>query len=961
MYTFIALYSTTNAYSVHLNFKPIKLSSVKAKNGLSHNNVNALTKDDYGFLWIGTDDGLNRYDGNNIEVFNHNTPKGLTFNSVRFLIKDPYNNKIWVGTNGSLEYYDYDLDSFIRETILPEKNIIEDVRKVIWNASNNKIVAIFNQGVYVQENNKYQLLSEERSEINTIERINNILFIGTEYGLFSYDLETRKKIRQILSKKKIRTLESFNDTLFIGTSEGNLYTLHNEDLKNIINVSHSIKTITKDENNNIWVGTESYGALLLQKDNNSFNTFRLLNQKITSRTINYIFSDKKGTIWLGSFGNGLLKYNQKDPFFMLAEDQKYGVGLSNNSVTCMIADDSKNIWVGTDGGGLNYVNLKTGSVERRMTGYNILSVAKKDNILFVGTYKNGMYYSKDNISFKKIKSTDQLGNKIYYENVWDILVENDSMIWMATTNGVLKYNPINNKIHRYKFDINNKNSLSNNDSRKIYKDIKGDIWIGTFHGLNRYRKETDDFKRLYFSGSKSNGININNAILSICEDENLNLWVGTFGKGLWLFNRQGDFFEKVNINTQLPNLVIYAIEYSSDHTLWLSSNNGITAFNTKTNKVINYNEEDGLQGAQFNVGSSSKISGHLLAFGGTNGINIFNPAEALKVHKQKLKPLIKGIIINTPNEEIQRINIINDKSTTLSPKNRNFAFDFSVIDYHYTHKIEYQTRIIGFDEHWKTTNTTSPTLYSNFQHGKYIFQVRARYLNEDWGEIESFKIELLPYIWETNIFKIVLFASFLISIFLLYKWYSYRLHIHHIKIDSIIKNRSQELLSKELLMIDIENQKSKIIKETLSKREKELTTHALRLVHLNSLIEQLDEKLLYLQKNPSEFTPSKINSIRRDIKNAENLEKEWEILNDLFAEVHQPFINTLQKEHPSLTDGNLRLCYLIRLNMNTKDIAAIMGISLNSVKVARKRLRKRMQLATEITLNDYILALGITH
>ncbi|WP_044220182.1 ligand-binding sensor domain-containing protein [Flammeovirga pacifica] len=963
LYYFFTIYSTTLGFDITNNSTvPTKLTALKAKQGLSHNNVTALVQDKYGILWIGTDDGLNIYDGNSITTFQDNSEIKLTFNSIRTLSMDSLENKVWIGTNGSLEYYDYGENKFYRETIIPQDNIIEDVCKILWDDDHKKIVGVSNQGVYREREYGYTLISEETSHIYSIERINSTLYIASNKGISVYDLATDTYLDQpqlsFLHQKQIRLLEAFGDTLYIGTAQGDIFIFNKGVLEHVVNTNHSIKSITKDKQGIIWVGTESHGAYTLIKEKKKYRLQKVLNKKISAKTINFIYAGNDNIIWLGSFGNGLLQCNLNDPFFTIGEGPIKELGLNNGSVTS-IENDAGKIWIGTDGGGIHQVDLSSMKITSFLKNKSILSVQKVKNTVWVGTYKDGLFYSSDRKRFKKLIRNDQLNYSIEKEVIWDILNDNDTLLWMATSRGVIKYNLDNGLLKRYEYDESNTHSLSNNDCRKVYKDIKGDIWIGSFHGLNRYCPRTDEFKRLYFNNKASDNMNVNNAILSIYEDEHLNFWVGTFGKGLWRLNRQDDLFEEEEeINKNLPSLFIYGIESSADNFLWLSSNKGISAYNVKTGQILNYNEADGLQGPQFNVGASAQFSNELLAFGGTNGVNFFYPQKVLNTSVKTLQPIIKKLIIHASDHPSVSKKIYHKKSITLQPDERNFSFEYAVVDFKQNHKLEFQTRLLGFDKHWQTSKNTFSSLYSNFEVGTYTFQVRARYPHQEWGKIQSFQINLSPFFYERIEFKIVCIVLLLITLYGVYRWTLKRTHLRNDRVEEIINQRLKTLISEEQVLSDLENQQSILIRETLEKREKELTTHALRLLHLTSLIEQLDEKLLHLQTHPEEFSTNKIKSIRRDIKNAENLEKEWEILNQLFAEVHQPFIKELQELNKGLTEGNLRLCYLIRLKMNTKDIASIMGISINSVKVARKRLRKRLELPTDISLNDYIFELG---
>ncbi|WP_281614002.1 two-component regulator propeller domain-containing protein [Flammeovirga sp. SubArs3] len=956
VYILFILFSL-QCYGQNTSLQPVKLNEYNAKNGLSQNNVNVIMFDQKGFLWIGTDDGLNRFDGHSFQHFNSYTQNQLQFNSIRSLALSPIDEKIWIGTNGSLEVFDPVSKVFHREVITKEENI-EDVRKVIWDKENNQFIAINNQGVFYKHSTSktYQPLPIDIVNINNISLFDGQLYIGNKKGLrkVSYN----KDVFNVSIIKQIKNATCFlprDNSIIIGTKDGYLFEVsRNDEIKVLYKSKHSIKTITYDTNDNIWLGTEGNGVILITSDH---KTVKLLHQKVSKHTINYLYRGDNDEIWLGTFGNGFLHYNDKDPFFVMSNASTYGIGLSNNSVTSIAAKNNNELWVGTDGGGLDLINIKTGEVNNKIKDKNIISLESDGNCLWVGTYKEGLFLQKKG-SLRHINLKDQNNESIDNDNIWDIHVDEDQTVWLATSNGIIHYDPKKRNAYRYIENKKDYHSLSNNDCRKIYKDVKGDLWIGTFNGLNRYDKSTDSFRRFHLNKNQETGINLNNSILSLSEDENLTLWVGTFGNGLWKFDRKKDAFIPSKINHLLPNKVIYSIEIDKSNHLWLSTNKGLTMYDIKNGHLKSLSIEDGLQGMQFNVGASSAVLDSLLAFGGTDGLTIFSPKKAQLINNNSISPTITSLILTEPHQESSNIDISQEKEITLDAHQRNFAIQYVGLDYNYQHNLEYQTRIIGFDENWTTTKEHQTMMYSNFPPGKYVFQVRCRYRNGKWGETSEITLLLKAYYWETFGFKLLVLTFLCLGVYAIYVAYIKNLKKQRVILDQLVKDRSQALLAKEMDILEVKQQKADLIKDTLEVREKELTTHALRIVHLNTLIEQLDEKLSELQKNPHDFSPSKINSIRREIKRAENVEKDWEYLNGLFAEVHRPFIDMLHKKHPSLTEGNIRLCSLIKLNMSSKDIAAIMGISQNSVKVARKRLRKRLELSSEENLEVYLLNLG---
>ncbi|NME70923.1 ligand-binding sensor domain-containing protein [Flammeovirga aprica] len=942
------------------NLTPVKLSGFTTKQGLSQNNVNAIVYDNNGFLWIGTDDGLNIFDGSSFRSFvaSDVIDHGLNFNTIRCLAVDPKENHLWIGTNGALERMGLK-DKKVKRIVLENKDEVEDVKGITWSSEGEQWIGVNNLGIYYSGNQEtYYKIPNSAASINSIASFLNYVLAGTDKGLQVYASKTHDRVLsssfKILKNKSIFSLKRIGNQLYTGTTNGELYSINQHlRIKKLYSGDNKIKSITEDNFGNIWLGTEGNGIVMLKKEEN-YKPYTLLHHKCTKRTINYLYYGANHNIWIGTFGNGLQLYNENDPFFTLSEDKTYGKGLSHNSVTSFEQLNQNEILIGTDGGGVDRLNIKNGNIENVVSNQYVISLKKIDNKVLVGTYQSGLKVLDEKKILSPLDAIDQNKNKLSSDNIWDIEEDYYGNIWLATTNGVIKLNLKNNTFVRFLNNPDDSLSISNNDTRKIYRDIKGDIWIGTFNGLNRYDKENNTFKQIHFTSNNNQNTNINNAIISIAEDDKLNLWIGTFGNGLWKLDRQTDSLYPSSVNNKLPNKVIYSIENDSHGALWLSTNQGITSYNPKDESIRKFTEEDGLQGKQFNVGASLMLKNNFLIFGGTEGLNIFNPTKTISFLQNIPKVKVNSITIVRNQLANKEVDISQLHQVLLSPDERTFYINYFGLEYNYQHNIEYEYRLRNFENNWNQSLSNSSMLYSNLSQGTYFFEIRCRYKNQKWGNTLSFPIILKAYYWETPLFKFIVVVVLIVIGLMVYLLYVRNLKHQKVALNKIVKERTQELLNKEIDIIEVENQKAQLIKETLKLREKELTTHVLRLAHMNTLVDQIDKKLEDLQQSNDPISKNKISSIRREIKQAENIENDWKTLNTLFSEVHQNFAQKLKENHPDLTEGNLRLCNLIKLNMSSKDIAAILGISLNSVKVARKRLRKRLGLGIDDGLEEYL-------
>ena len=562
---------------------------VSTTQGLSQSNVTSLAQDSIGYMWIGTDDGLNRYDGLNFKTYSYNSndPHTISTSAIRSLCV-ARNGTIWIGTNsGGLCRYLPSLDGFERIESIKNSNtpfssctilsIAEDILGNIWVGTEKN--GIFR--ITITDDIQFSLLNLRANSDNLNSIRNNYvhsicttsdgnIIFGTYGGLsilssaqVNAQSEENLQFQNIhvktndschLSGDAIRSiLEDSNGDFWIGTWGAGLNKISfsengcdiiqyriNDTLGNGTNNPY-ISTIYETKKDNIWVGTFENGLNIYNSNTKKFNYYtseRGAQNYINSNFISAICQDASGVTWVGTYGAGLSRYSKsKNPFQTYRQSGKNPKGLSNNLVFAILQDKNKNLWVGTHGGGLNLIrnpDLKEGQREidvfdkKHIASNVVLSIeeAEKGNI-WIGTREGISIYNPKQESFQTISSDLSNSNGLWGRYIWTILNDHQGSLWIGTRKGLNEWVTTDEIFRHYVHDENNQNSISNNNVNCVFKDCKIQLWVGTAMGLNLKRtKESVNFERLYSTSLVQNGL-IGAKINCLAEDQEGRIWVGT--------------------------------------------------------------------------------------------------------------------------------------------------------------------------------------------------------------------------------------------------------------------------------------------------------------------------------------------------------------------------------------------------------------------------------------------------
>ena len=771
--------------------KKLRFEHLTVEQGLSNSSVMCNIQDSKGFLWFGTFDGLNRYDGYNIKVFENdsNDSSSLSNNHINYIYEDK-TGILWIGTNGGglnkfirekeqFTHYKHDPDDPASINCNYIWSIFEDSLGVLWIGTGCGGLKKFNREKEQFRNYKHN--PEDPTSISN-DRISSIyedkhgeLWIGTKFGgLNKFDREKEQFIHYKYNPDDPTSIGNFlisviyedNTGIFwIGTHGGGLYKFDREK-RHFFNYSYDpndlssltgndVYSIYEDSSNNLWIGTIDGGLNKFDREKEKFIYYQHNPDDPTSLSNHFvlrIFEDNSRNLWIGTWGGGLNKYDKsKVQFQNYSHNPNDSNSINNNYVTRIYEDSIGNLWLGTDFG-LNkydckkeqYIFYQNDPNDSSSLSSNFIYSICEDNSgnLWIGNGKLDKFDKKNEIFIH------------YNKPVQEIYEDKLGMLWLGIYDvGLSRFDRVTEEFILYKHDPDDSTSLCNNYINIIFEDKAGMLWIGTQRGLDRFDREKEIFYH-YKNKSDDPSSLSSNRIYSIYEDKKGNLWIGT-NNGLNRFDKENEVFVFFTEKDGLPNNNIYGILADDLGNLWLSTGKGLSKFNTKTETIRNYDVKDGLQSNEFNKGAYFKSRSGEMFFGGVNGFTVFHPVNI------KDNPHIPPIVITdfqllhksvpvgfdkSNNRTILEKSITETKEIELNYEDNVITFEFAALDFHCPEKNKYAYMMEGFNKDWIYTDASRRyATYTNLDPGEYTFRVKGSNNDGIWNEEgTSLKINILP-------------------------------------------------------------------------------------------------------------------------------------------------------------------------------------------------------------------------
>jgi len=769
--------------------------------GLSQSTVNSIIQDQRGFIWFGTNDGLDKFDGYTIERFSHekDNPGSLNKNSILTLYQDK-EGFIWIGTyGGGINKFEYALHEFTHFEHKPESDsslsnnqvfeIFEDSEGVFWIGTEHGVDKFYKEeGTFENIDNRLNI-PFGKTETITEDRLGDIWIAGGN-GIFRYSRLYKNFTRYPLFGKSENQLtgnlawDVYVDRrgdLWVGSlwglskfdyAKNKFIDYAPVNLDDAEDYNFHVRKIYEDSFKNFWIGTDGDGLMLFDRDKNSFKNVSKSNETpdgFWGNVVTSICEDNTGNLWFGTFKSGVNKIDRLTKKFQTYKHERNNPNsLKKSDIKAVYQDENGITWVGTEKGGLSRINRKTGKVQTFLHEPNnpnslpdnvVLAIVKgTDNDLWIGTYDGGL--SRVNPStgvFSTIPEISDPANKKTSNVVWTLHPDITGKLWVGTWGaGLQLFNPKTDSFEN--FNIVEKGVQSNNSVLSICRDYQGFFWIGTYgDGLKKVNPITREVYHFRHHDNDPNSL-VDNVVHAVFEDKDRNLWVGT-KDGLDLFDRKNEKFIHYSTLDGLPNNVINGILQDDNNHLWISTNKGLSRFNIQHEEFRNYNIHDGLQGNEFNKGVCFEAPNGEFLFGGVNGLNIFHPKDIIdnpNIPNVVLTGLkLKNIPVGFGKEESILKKHISATNEIKLPYNFSvLTFDFVALNLTKPEKNQYAFYLKNYDENWRYVGDQRTATYTNLNPGEYDFFVKASNNDGLWNEAgTSVKLIITPPYWKTWWFR----------------------------------------------------------------------------------------------------------------------------------------------------------------------------------------------------------------
>lgn len=793
---FFALFINCLSSQTMKQIDTLQINFIGQDQGLLQLNVKDMALDELGYLWTGTEDGLHRFNGYEFKAYLHNPLDSLSIKDdhVRGLLFT--NDTLWVATNskGILGFKPSENRFF---SLLKNENtdlnisykIMQlDEKYLLFSVKNN--IILFNRNT--KKSNIIKLpKTEKESYIEAVLKINkNNYWLATTTGLLTFNSETFNfQKTNILESENIKCFYNNGNSIYLGTENGLfIYNVLNQQIiKTPLN--NSINCFNKSEENQFYIGTDK-GLFLYNILKESITPFVLkiepdkLQEKID---INSIINDKKGNLWIGSDGEGLFHYNSfQKKFNTLKLSLKEYPLIKNISSFQFLKGKDSTLWIGTKYGVVKYFH-KSKSFKLYASDENslIYSITKdKNNTIWAGGFTTGLLkYNADTDTFNKINSNK---NSLPDNDIIDIIPIDNNTLWVATwAGGIHKFDVTTEKFEEIL--INGKRI---NRARTSLIDSNENIWLGNDNGVFKISK-SGHIKNYNEEGPLDQKLS-GNRVFNIKEDQIGNIWIGT-NVGLTKLDIEQNKTTLFYKQKGLPNDFIYTILIAKNNDVWVSTNYGISVLNTKTNSFKNYTTSDGLQNNEFNGKAAYQDEFENFYFGGISGINIF---KANDIHENPYIPNTYIESVDLFNEPLQK-NELYKKVLKFKSDENVITFNFSTLNFLNPEKCSYTYKMEGFDNDWRPATTSRSTTYTNLNPGEYTFKVKASNDVGIWNDVPaSMRIIIIPPWYQTTLFKFSFIILFLLGGVLFYYYKTNKLKKDKLKLELLVSQRTQEIVEK---------------------------------------------------------------------------------------------------------------------------------------------------------------------
>lgn len=765
--------------------------------GLSHNCVFTIVQDHKGFMWFGTSEGLNRYDGHSIVTYyaDANDTTRLESNEINVLQPGP-DNLLYIGTPIGLHTYDDKKGTFRRVHFAGRS--IGQVNRIV-KAADGTLYICSSRGLYTLAKGAThltQLIANENvrncleyrpgvfwySTFHKLIMINALGDVIREYSDFRDEFNRRISLTDNISC----LYKDSSGNVWLGSNKNGLlkYDAIKDIFKHVIPRQkfnslevNIVRVIAEDGQKNLWIGTET-GLFVYNDARGTFRhytqSFRQPSPSLSDKAIYSICRSREGIMWVGTYFGGVnIDKPQEKGFKVLKADG--GIEqLSGKAISEIIEDKKGRIWIATEDGGVNIWDRKSGKISylknefgrNSLSVNNVHSLFEDDNgVFWIGTFLGGVNrYDSRSGSFKYYKMEKAEAYAFTNNMVYAIHKDRNGDLWIGTSAGLNKFDFSKDTYALFEPEL-----FSGKFIYEIFEERSGKLWICPTQSdsLYYYDPATKAFtKYCYYDSSASP----NQGFIYAHEDSSGNMWFGTMNRGLVKFDRNSKRFFNFTVTDGLPNNFVYGILEDSHGNLWLSTNKGLSRFNIAQERFTNYDISHGLPNNQFNYKSAFEDSNGWMYFGSINGLCYFHP-DSLVLNEAAPATYLSDLKLF--NESVTAgsgilANTIDATEAITLPHNKNvITLDFGTINYYASANNRYAYYLDGFEKQWNFVDKNSAT-YTNLAPGDYTFRVKASNNDGVWSDEKTLKITVLPPFWKSTA-AMIFYSMLLVAVVLLYR------------------------------------------------------------------------------------------------------------------------------------------------------------------------------------------------
>ena len=817
----------------------LRFDRISIEQGLSQSSVHVILQDSRGFMWFGTEDGLNRYDGYNFKTFkpDPDVPTSLSDRWITSFVEDK-EGYLWIATRqGGLNRYDPQNEEFTRfihddlnSTSLNDNHVnvlYLDKDDRLWVGTHNgldlmdRTTNTFSH--YVYEPTKQEGITGKNITA-ILQDSRGVFWIGTSAGgLNQFDpqsntftpYQSSADIANTISNDSVTAIaEGGKNILWVGTQNGlNKFQPDSGNFERFIHDDGDKKSITSnmitalhmDTSENLWIGTEN-GLDRLNKAGNHFIHYQndpTYARSLSTDVVMSIDEDRGGVLWFGTWGGGVNKYDrQRDNFAYYRHDPREDDSLSSNVISPILVDSEGYVWIGTVNDGLNRLTRSTNQVIHYRNSSNkpnsigsneILSLSEDlDGTLWVGTGNGLDRFDRNSFTFKHYRHNAANSSSLSANRVYKVYVDRQNNIWVGTPAGLDRFDRRTNRFIHYSPQVEDPNSLSGTYVNSIMEDKQGNLWVGTFDsGLNKFDPNTGKFTRYRYNPKDKTSLS-NDSIQSIYEDQKGRIWIGTAGGGLNLYSPKTESFTYYIEKDGLPNGVVYGILEDAKDNLWMSTNFGISRFNPETKTFRNFDEGDGLQSNEFNSSAYAKGRDGEFYFGGINGLTVFQP---ISITDNTYVPQISLTALTQDDQPIAvDSSVETTKNVILTWPQNSLEFEFAALSYNQPNKNQYAYMLESFDTNWHFIETKRNGRYTNLPGGQYTLLLKGTNSDGVWtASSVRINVTVIPPFWQTMWFRVMLSVAFVAIVFGGVRLRTRAIHDRNRELERVVRERTSAL------------------------------------------------------------------------------------------------------------------------------------------------------------------------